>query len=447
MKKARILIADDDYIFCELTKYILTENRFSVSLSNDSRTTLNFLKNDCCDIILLDLYFPDYQTGIKTLKSLKEINKDIPIIVITSDNLTLINRFNEIIQNGAYDIIEKPLHEERLLLTVNNALRLRHLAKNCIFSNTDELIYLIGQSPLITQVKDEVYAEVISDNNLIIYGDPGTGVMNIVNKIHQNSRRSDHPLLTIDCSKLTFKDMNIELFGDPEISDFEEKYQKLKIVQANKSTLLIANVHLLPIKAQEKLVRTLSGRKLKSLGGRCLAELDVKIIFTTNKENLTDNYKANLASLLLDICQEQLIIPSLNERIDDIPLIVDHLISKYNKTTDSNVTIDNSALTLLQRHNWSENITELKKVILRILHQIENDEITNRDISFPEDLIDPFVPLPYKQAIKNFEKSYLTQIMEYKEWNLNNAAHVLNIDRSNLFKKLQKHGIKIKKHI
>ncbi len=443
MKKKRILIADDDFIFCELTKYILTENKYNVTLCNDSESTIAFLDKDCCDLVLLDLHFPDYQTGLTTLKSIKERDRNIPVIVVTSENISLMNRFPDLIQNGAQDIIEKPIQEERLLLTVHNALSQKNPLDKSHLAN-HELIYLIGISPKIQEVKAMIKDELQTDQHLIIYGDPGTGVDNIAKQIHYNSSRTAHNFFSIDCSKMTNKEMHNALFGDSDELDAVNRFNNLTIVQAEKSTMLISNIDLMPIKLQEKFVRTLYGRKLNILGGESLAGIDVRLLFTAKSENHNRHYTSNISSLLHNICPDQLIIPSLNDRREDIPLIINHLISKYNQTTDSSVSINSSALKLLMKHKWVKNITELKKVILRTLHQIDGEEITSEDISFQEDTFDSFIPLPYKQAVKNFEKRYLEQIMEYKDWNLNDAAQVLNIDRSNLFKKLQKHGIKIK---
>lgn len=444
MKKTKILIADDDYIFCELTKYILTEHKFSVCLAYNSQSTLDSIDHNKCDLILLDLQFPDFQTGINTLKSLKEKAKDIPVIIITSDNVNLTSKFPDLIQNGAFDIIEKPLQEERLLLTIKNTLKYSRLAK--YNNNNNEMIYLIGDSPKINEVKSQILTTLQTDNHLIVYGNVGTGIRNIVRTFHQNSARANLPLFSLDCSKMTFKDMQNALFGDQEEKNMEKKFADLIIVQAQNSTLLIENIHLMPEKIQAKLVRTLSGRKLKSLGGKSLMDINVKLIFTAPKEHLNNIYPSAVCTLLSNLCQDKLVIPCLNERIKDIPQIIDHLIVKYNLTTDGNVSITNSAVKILMNHDWKENITGLKKVVLRVLHQIENEQITNRDISFHVDPIESFIPLPYKKAIKNFEKNYLTKIMEHNDWNLNAAADVLNIDRSNLFKKLQNHEIKIKKH-
>lgn len=445
MKKAKVLIADDDYIFCELTKYILTENNFDVVLASNSDTAFNYIQKDCCDIILLDLHFPDYQNGFNTLKKLHAQKRDIPIIVITSDNLTIINKFPDLIRNGAYDIIEKPIHEERLLLTLRNALSLYDLKSKKQYFPNNELLYLIGQSSLIKRVKFKIENDLNTENNLLIYGDKGTGATNIVKLIHQNSSRSEKAIYKIECSKLTNKDMEIEIFGHPKETNYEKKFQELKIVKAQGSILLINDVHLLPIKTQEKLARTLQGRKLKNLGGRSLQNLDVKLIFTTVKDNYNKAFSPNLCSLLINLCQDELVLPSLEERIEDIPILVDHLISHYNQTTDSNVIIQQSALNNLIKHKWKSNVDELQKVMLRILHETDNDEITNKDIIFKEDSIDYFIPLTFKEAIRNFEKIYLEQIMEYHDWSLNDSAKTLKIDRSNLFKKLQKHGIKIRK--
>jgi len=443
MKKTRILIADDDYIFSELTKFILTENRFNVSLTNSSQATIDFFEHDTCDLILLDLYFPSYQTGLKTLKSLKDITNDIPIIIITSENISLMNRFSDLVQNGARDIIEKPIQVERLLLTINNALTYTSIV-NSNKNKSNESIYLIGNSLSINTVKSKMQDELQTNNHLMIYADSGTGVESIVKKIHQNSIMQTNPLRIIDCSKLSFKEMKIALLGDHDELEPEKRFQNLDIVQAQDSALLISNIHLMPLKLQEKFVRTLSGRRLNSLGGKSLADINVKLIFTTNRKNYNNLNSTNISPLLLNICLNHLIIPTLNERIEDIPKIIDYLIANYNQTTDSNVSIDNSALKVLMRHKWIDNLDELKKVFFKTLHQLDSDKITSKDISFHEDVFTSFVPLPYKQAIKSFEKRYLEQVMEYKEWNLTDAALVLNIDRSNLFKKLQKHGIKPK---
>jgi DNA-binding NtrC family response regulator len=445
MEKSRILIADDDYIFCELTKYILTENNFDVVLANNSDTAIKYIKENPCDLILLDLHFPDYQTGISSLESLHTSNKDIPIIIITSDNLGLVNRFPDLVRKGAYDVIEKPIQEERLILTLKNALNHYSLKNKKALHPKAEFLYLLGNSNLIRKVREKVENQLNTENNLIIYGDKGTGIKNIINKLHENSSRSTKKIYTIECSKLNNKDMEIELFGHPTERNYEKKFRELKIIQAEKSFFVINDLHLMPLKTQEKLARTLLGRKLKNLGGRSLENIDVKLILTTNKKNYSKPFSPNLCPLLVNLCEDELILPSLEERVEDIPLLVKHLINSYNQTTDLHVTIQPSALKNLVNHKWKNNVTELQKVMLRILHEIDSNEITNKDIIFNEESVEYFIPLTFKEAIRNYEKIYLEQIMNYHDWSLNDAAKTLNIDRSNLFKKLQRHGIKIRK--
>lgn len=445
MKKAKILIADDDYIFCELTKYILTDHQYEVLITNDSRSTIDFVEEDTCDLILLDLYFPDFQSGINTLKTLKETAKNIPIIIITSDNLNYENRFSELIESGASDIIEKPLQEDRLLLTISNTLAYSDLARSYSPKNND-LIYLVGKSQKIVQINNAIDKHLRTNNYLMLFGDSGTGVVRIAKKIHQYSNRHKKKMIIMDCSKINLREMQTALFGNPKEKDIEKKFKNLKIVQAQNSTLIIANAHLMPEKLQERLVRALSGRKLNSLNGYSFAGLNTKLIFTTKKEYYNDIYANNISAMLFNLCKDKIIIPSLNERVEDIPLIVEQILMIYNQTTDSNISITGSALNILKRHNWVNSIDELKSTILNIILQLRRNEITNKNIVFPNDAEDKFVPLPFKQAMKDYEKNYLEQIMELKEWNLNEAAIVLHIDRSNLFRKLQKHGIKIKKH-
>lgn len=445
MQKEKILIADDDYIFSELTKYILTENQFDVCLTKDSQSTLDFFEEDTCDLILLDLHFPDFQTGFNTLKSLKEKNKDIPIIVITSDNLILMNRFNDLIQNGASDIIEKPLQEDRLILTIKNTLSHNNLIKN-YRPNNSELIYLMGDSPKIVQIKKQIKGKLQTDNHLMLFGNQGLGLENIAKTIHNYSHRSALPVYKIDCSNMTIKDMQIAFFGDPEEEDYDKKFNNLKIVQAKNSTLLITDAHYIPIKLQEKLVRALSGRRLNSLNGNSLAEINTKLIFTTKEECYNDICADNISPMLFNLCEDQAIIPSLRERTEDIQQIMDFLISLYNKGTDANVSLSESASDILKRHIWKNNIDELQSTLLKIVLRSDGDEIAPKDVVFHDDNYDSFVPQPYKQAVKSFEKSFLEKVMIHKNGNLNDAAAVLKIDRSNLFKKLQNHGIKIKKN-
>ncbi len=444
MTKANILIADDDFIFCELTKYILTENQYSVFVANDSKTAIAFIEQNSIDLILLDLYFPDYQTGLNTLKTMKDIAKNIPIVFVTSDNLTLMNRFNDLINSGASDIIEKPLQEERLLLTMRNILN--YSKYNTIYPSADnELPYLIGESPKIVQVKNLIKKKLQTNNHLMIFADAGVGVENIAKKIHHYSSRNNLPIHIMDCHNMTIKDMQIALFGDSKEKDLAKKYNSSKFVQAENSTLLITNAHLLPEKLQEKMVRALSGRKLSSLNGNSFSEVNTKLIFTTKREYYNDVYSENISPMLFNLCQDKLIIPSLDERTEDIPLIIKHILSLYNLAADTDISISDSALNILKKHSWEENIDGLKNVLLKIIIQLEGNKIDNKDIIFQDKSQGAFIPLPYKQAIRNFEKSYLEQIMEFKDWSLNEAAAVLNIDRSNLFKKLQRHGIKIKK--
>ena len=380
---AKILIIEDEEPIRRVLVRILTEedSSFDVHEAIDGKDGLKKLDNNHFDLVLCDIKMPKFD-GIEVLEKVKVSKKTLPFIMLTGHGN--VSTAVEAMKLGAYDFISKPPDLNRLLNSVRHALETKKLVnENIILKKKVAKKYkMIGKSDAIIKIHDLVNKVAPTDARILITGDNGTGKELVAHNIHEKSNRSNSPFVEVNCAAIPSELIESELFGHIKgsftsaIKDREGKFEL-----ANNGTLFLDEVADMSLAAQAKVLRALEENKIQRVGGNKDIKTDVRVIAATNK-NLSNEIKAGnfredlfhrLAVILIEV-------PPLNDRKEDIDLLVNHFTTLL--TTDQGLeskVFDSKAIDVLKNYPWSGNIRELRNVVERLLI-LGNNPITKENI-------------------------------------------------------------------
>lgn len=379
MKK--ILVIDDERSIRNALKDILEYEKYDVKLSEDGISGLKELESASFDLILCDIKMPEMD-GIEVLEKVRASHADIPVIMITGHGD--IDTAVEALKMGAYDFIQKPLDLNRLLVAIRNGLDKTVLVEETkiLKKKVSTKFQLIGESPAINQVKDMIDRIAPTDARVLITGPNGTGKEVAARLIHEQSNRAKSPLVEVNCAAIPSELIESELFGH-EKGAFTSaiKQRKGKFEQADGGTIFLDEIGDMSLSAQAKVLRALQENVITRVGSDKLIKVDVRVLAATNKNLKEEIEKGNFREDLYHRLSVILIhIPSLDDRKEDIPLLVNHfneLISAEQGITPK--PIEESAIALLKEQNWTGNIRELRNVIERLIILSDNS-ITTEDV-------------------------------------------------------------------
>lgn len=367
----RVLIVDDEDAIRRTLKDILTFEKFSVDEAKDGLDGLAKIKKNEYDVVLMDIKMPNMD-GMDALERLQDIQPDLPVIMISGH--ANIDNAVEAVKKGAFDFISKPPDLNRLLITVRNALEqgnLRNKTRNLERKvNNSTLHEMIGNSEALSQVRSIINKVAPSNARVLITGDNGTGKELVAGWIHARSERADKPLIAVNCAAIPSELIESELFGHEKGSFTSAVKQRIgKFEQANKGTLFLDEVADMSLDAQAKVLRALEQHIITRVGGDKAIPVDVRVLAATNKdlheEIREKRFRADLFHRLQVI---NIRVPSLNDRREDIPLLVDYfarIICEQNGYPGKSFT--RGAVAMLQKHNWTGNIRELRNVVERLI--------------------------------------------------------------------------------
>lgn len=453
MKKIKILAVDDDLTFLESLKKVLTSQEYKVdtlSVSSDVFQTLNKINYD---ILLLDIHMP----GIGGIEILKKVIVDYPHMpVIIISGRSTIKIAVEAMKHGAYDFIEKGSDTTRLNTILINAISSKELKEtaNRLINEISEKYKMVGESPQLKQICSEIDLISKSNSKVLITGESGTGKELIAWAVHLHSSRKEKPFIRINCASIPHELLESELFGYVKGSFTGANNSKIgKFEAAEGGTLLLDEIGEMDLLLQAKLLRVLEENEIEVIGETTPRKINVRIIAATNQELNINIEKGKFRKDLyhrLNVCRIH--IPSLRERKEDILPIANHFIEKFNNEYNKQIkSITTQAVTLLLNHNWEGNVRELRNVFENVIlfthkDKVELDELItaiNRLNNNKVNHIDNTNGIKYIQDAKEeFERNYLIKALNKCNGKINETAEALGIDRTNLFKKLQKHGIK-----
>jgi len=444
-----ILIVDDNADIRNILNDLILEAGYKTRLAANYNQALNEIDKKIPDVAILDVKLDKGDNdGIDLLTHIKSKNKDIPVIIISGH--ANIEMAISSLKHGAFEFVEKPFDQVRLLNFISRAvenLNLKNQNKdyeNKLFSSYE----LIGDSKNISSIRDQVEKISLTESRVLINGPSGSGKELIARKIHRKSKRNSYPFIIINGALLDSNKYELELFGE-EKNNGSISYGALE--KANMGTLLIDQVSEIPLDIQSKILRVLTDQKFKRLNGNNDINVDVRLICSSSKDLKEEirigNFREDLYHRLNVF---EINIKSLNERVSDIPLLIKYFASKisYNYNIKE-LNIDENDSYILN-HNWQGNVRELRNLIERIaILQPENKEkvsdivkesLKNNNIN--EKITENSLSIPLKEAREKFEKEYLTIQLKKFNGNISKTANFVGMERSALHRKLKGLGIK-----
>ncbi len=365
-----ILIIDDEKAIRKTLGEILSyEGYKTIEAENGEEGWEYFAQHSNVDLVLCDIKMPKMD-GIEFLQKAIEKNPDIPVIMISGHGN--IETAVDAVKKGAYDYISKPPDLNRMLITIRNAIEKNTLSveTRTLKKKIGKSYEIVGESAGIKQIKDTIAKVAPTDARVLITGENGSGKELVARELYAKSNRTDSPLIEVNCAAIPSELIESELFGHEKGSFTSAVKQRIgKFEQANGGTLFLDEIGDMSLTAQAKVLRALQEGKITRVGGEKEINVDVRVIAATNKDLLKEveekNFRLDLYHRLSVILIK---VPSLNERVDDIPLLADRFLQliaeEYGQKPK---TIDADALKALQQHNWTGNIRELRNVIERLI--------------------------------------------------------------------------------
>jgi DNA-binding NtrC family response regulator len=379
---ANILVIDDEKSIRNTLQEVLEYENHKVDLATNGSEGLELFDKGGYDIVLCDIKMPGMD-GIEVLDKMHELNHDVPVIMISGHGN--IDTAVEAIKKGAYDFIEKPLDLNRLLVTIRNATERNELVTETrvLKRKISKTYDIVGESEAIKRVKDMIERVAPTEARVLITGDNGTGKELVARWLHEKSARADSPFVEVNCAAIPSELIESELFGH-EKGAFTSaiKQRKGKFEQAHGGTLFLDEVGDMSLSAQAKVLRALQEHRITRVGSDKDVEVDVRVITATNKnlkeEIAQKNFREDLYHRLSVIIIH---VPSLNDRMEDIPLLAEHfneqISTEYGRPK---MVIQPDAIGELQKIAWTGNIREFRNVLERLIILCDK-EITGNDVA------------------------------------------------------------------
>jgi two-component system, NtrC family, nitrogen regulation response regulator NtrX len=445
-----ILIVDDEPSILKALFGILSDEGFEVSTAMNGYEALKIIDAESPDLVLLDIWMPGID-GIETLKQIKKDNPFIQVIIITGHGT--IETAVQATKLGAFDLIEKPLSIDKIILGINNALNFRRLEEENKYlrKKTIEKHSITGNSKPIQELKKQIAIAAPSDTWILITGENGSGKELVARNIHQLSNRAEHPLIDINCAAIPEELIESELFGH-EKGAFPSATTKKrgKFELAEKGTLFLDEIGDMNLKTQAKILRVLQEKHFQRIGSDRIIEVDVRVIAATNK-NLEDEIaKGNFRKeLFYRLNVLPIRVPPFRERIEDLSILADVFFDEYSqKSGGLKKIISQSALELLSAYSWPGNVRELKNLIERLTIMVQKDIIEVEDlpvIFHPQkndpvsfSLTDIFQIKDLKEAQIAFEREFIRHKLQENNHNIDKTAKNIGINIDYLEKRLEK---------
>jgi DNA-binding NtrC family response regulator len=366
---SHILIIDDEKAIRKTLGEILAYEGYKIDDAENGDEGLRKIKEKVYDVVLCDIKMPKVD-GLEFLEKAKEINPDVPIIMISGHGT--IETAVEAVKKGAFDYVAKPPDLNRLLITIRNAMDKQTLVTETkvLKRKVSKVQEMIGESGALKKIKDTIDKVAPTDARVLITGENGSGKELVARWMHEKSNRAGGPIIEVNCAAIPSELIESELFGHEKGSFTSAIKQRIgKFEQANGGTLFLDEIGDMSLTAQAKVLRALQESKITRVGGEKDITVDVRVIAATNKDLLKEveakNFRLDLYHRLSVIIIH---VPSLNERKEDIPLLADHFLQQvaddYGQTKKA---IDKKAVDALQKHNWSGNIREFRNVMERLV--------------------------------------------------------------------------------
>lgn len=440
-----LLIVDDEESVRDSLYNWFIEDGFQVKCAEHAKEALTMLESGNFDIILADIKMPGMD-GLEMHRRIKILNPEAIVIIMTA--FASVETAVQALKDGAYDYITKPFDPDDLSHLIRNAakqieMKVENQALKDRIVSLDNIEDIVGNSDAMISVLKEVESVSQSNSSVIITGESGTGKELIARAIHANSSRKFFPLVTVHCGALSEDLLESELFGHEKGAFTGAMFnRKGRFEIADGGTIFLDEIATISGKMQIELLRVLESKKFVRVGGNKEIQSDFRVICATNRDlkKMVDEgifredlyYRLNVVNIS---------IPPLRERVNDIPMLVDHFIRKYCTSMSRDmVSIEPAALKRLEQYNYPGNVRELENMVERAIVVGNGKEIRLKDL--------PFVTTASNDtadSLHDLEKKHIHQILDKFDWNISRSAKVLKVDRVTLYNKIKKYNLKKRK--
>src|SRR5450631_2132084 len=378
-----ILKIDDEKSIRKTITEILTYEGYKIDEAVDGEEGLRKFREKNFDLVICDIKMPKLD-GIEFLEKAREINDEVPIIIISGHGN--IETAVEAVKKGAYDYISKPPDLNRMLITLRNAMEKTTLVAETkvLKRKVGKVQEIVGESAPIKKIKDTIDKIAPTEARVLITGENGVGKELVARWLHEKSSRAGGPLVEVNCAAIPSELIESELFGHEKGSFTSAFKQRIgKFEQANQGTLFLDEIGDMSLSAQAMVLRALQENKITRVGGEKEIKVNVRVIAATNKDLQKEISAGNFREDLYHRLSVILIhVPSLNERKDDIPLLIDKFLTDIcNEYGIARKGIDEEAIRALQEYNWTGNIRELRNVVERLIilspKSINREDVAN----------------------------------------------------------------------
>lgn len=444
------LIIDDEEPIRESLAGILEDEGFEVLMSSSGEEGIEIIRNDSPDLVFLDVCLTGID-GIEVLAQIKSLS-DIPVIMISGHgNIPIAVKA---MQLGAYNFLQKPLSYDEIVLMAKRALEVRRLLSENLQlkAHISKQWRLVGESDKIKTLRQQIDYASRSNSRVLITGESGTGKELIARLLHENSPRSNYPFVEVNCAAIPQELIESELFGHEKGSftgALDKKVGKFEL--ADKGTLFLDEIGDMSLITQSKVLRVIETQTFQRVGGNKNIKVDTRIIAATNKDLVAEvqkgTFREDLFFRLNVICINS---PPLRERLEDIPLLVEHFISLISAETGlKKKEVSPEVLKRFQQYSWYGNIRELRNVVERIMIMVPARYVQLEDIEragiFQTQIVskenDYFSIKTLKEAKEAFERDYIIKKLKENNWNISKTAEMISVERSSLHKKIKTYDI------
>lgn len=447
MKQATILIIDDEINTLKVLSAILSKKGYEVITSRSAEDALLRLNTTSVDTIIVDYKLPN-MSGIDFVEIVKKDSDSPPIILLTA--FGSIEKAVAAMKMGAFNYLTKPVNTDELLTVIREAIDKQRLveenkALKSLIKEKYNFQNIIGKSHVMQELFGMISVVAKSNSNVLISGESGTGKELVAKAIHYQSDRVDKPFIPIDCAALPSELIESELFGH-EKGSFTGAYEKKigQIELADGGTVFLDEISELSLGLQKKFLRFLQEKDIMRVGGNKRINVDVRVVAATNK-NLQDevnngNFREDLFYRLNVVVLK---IPPLRERKDDIPLLVEHFLNKFNITNKKNIiSVDADVMKALMEYNWKGNVRELENAIERAVVLCPSGSISIRYLPGAiRDIVENNPQKPHGLNLLETERILIVKVLEQTSYNQTKAAEILGISRKQLRTKMKHHGL------
>lgn len=442
MSSNKVIIVDDEENILNSLSSILEDEGYSVKTCPDAESALKILEKEEFDVAFIDIWLPKMD-GLKLFEIMKEQKREEEVIFISGHGT--IEQAVKATRSGAFDFLEKPLSLERVVVAAKNACKKKELLEkeNILKSELKIDVEIVGESPAMLQLKEQIKLVAPTDGRVLIYGENGTGKELVARSIHQLSQRVNEPFIEVNCAAIPSELIESELFGHRKGSftgAIENK--KGKFLLANKGTLFLDEVGDMSLMTQAKVLRALEEQKIEPVGASEQIKVDVRVIAATNKDlekEISEGrfredlyYRLNVVFIKL---------PPLRERNSDIELLFNYYLNYYAKKYKKGKKIlSPSAVKALYECPWNGNVRELKNLAERVIIMHRGEEIFEEDLflktSSSQRSPDKMYQGSLKEARNAFERDYILKVLNETGGNIAKSAELLGIERRHLYRKL-----------